>query len=204
MEISNNIIAIRTEKRIKQTEIAEKLGIEPPNYSRLEKRGKKLTVEQLEQIADALGVTMFDLLGIQHIGEKANELKKENARLKKERDDAEKLSERHEMRFQEIFEELLDTIKSEYGIDFWKFFNYKKEKIDFQNESWFIDVLQKYRLLWIGLLGSDEIGFNQDIQDTIYEKLQELQPFTDSEKSLAHEYEVSKRVRDKSTVRIRG
>lgn len=64
MDISKNIISIRESKGIKQYEVAEKLGIDPPNYSRLEKRGEKLTVEQLTKIADALGVSIFDFLGL--------------------------------------------------------------------------------------------------------------------------------------------
>lgn len=67
MDISKNIISIRESKGIKQYEVAEKLGIEPPNYSRLEKRGDKLTVEQLKKIADALGVDYVDFFGISSI-----------------------------------------------------------------------------------------------------------------------------------------
>lgn len=64
MDISKNIISIRESKGIKQYEVAEKLGIEPPNYSRLEKRGDKLTIEQLKKIADALGVVYLDFFGL--------------------------------------------------------------------------------------------------------------------------------------------
>lgn len=63
MDISKNITSIREDKRIKQFEIAQKLNVEPSNYSRLEKRGEKLTIEQLRQIAEALGVSINELLG---------------------------------------------------------------------------------------------------------------------------------------------
>lgn len=62
MNISKNISSIRESKGIKQYQVAELLGIEPPNYSRLEKRGDKLTIEQLEKIATALGVSVKELL----------------------------------------------------------------------------------------------------------------------------------------------
>lgn len=62
MDISNNIKKAREERRITQSEIARKLGIEPTNYPRLEKRGNRLTLEQLEAIAGALGVSLVELL----------------------------------------------------------------------------------------------------------------------------------------------
>ena len=63
--ISKRILEIRETKKIKQFEIAEKLNIEPSNYSRLEKRGEKLTIEQLKQIAASLGVGLNELLDIE-------------------------------------------------------------------------------------------------------------------------------------------
>ena len=65
MDISERIINIRESKKIKQFEIANYLGIDQPNYSRLEKRGDKLTIEQLKQIAGALRVELNELLGIE-------------------------------------------------------------------------------------------------------------------------------------------
>lgn len=62
MDISKNIKAIREERKISQSEIARSLGVEPTNYPRMEKRGNKLTVEQLEKIAGALGVSVVELI----------------------------------------------------------------------------------------------------------------------------------------------
>jgi len=62
MDISKNIKDIREGKGLKQYEIADKLGMDRQNYSRLEKRDKKLTIEQLESIAEALGVNLQDVL----------------------------------------------------------------------------------------------------------------------------------------------
>lgn len=79
MNISKNISSIREAKGIKQYQVAEILGIEPPNYSRLEKRGDKLTIEQLEKISVALGVSVKELL----FGEK--EESKEDTQVLKSR-----------------------------------------------------------------------------------------------------------------------
>ena len=62
MDLSANIKAIREAKRVKQLEIATALDIDPSNYAKLEKRGSKLTLEQLEKIAGALGVSVMELI----------------------------------------------------------------------------------------------------------------------------------------------
>lgn len=54
---------IRESKRLSQVEVAKRLDIDTQNYHRLEKRGKKLSIEQLENIAHALEVSIFDILG---------------------------------------------------------------------------------------------------------------------------------------------
>ena len=80
MNISKKIREIREEKGLKQYEIADKLGVERANYSYLEKRGKKLSIEQLEQIAEALGVTVKEIL----FSEKSTESEKEVQYLARE------------------------------------------------------------------------------------------------------------------------
>jgi transcriptional regulator with XRE-family HTH domain len=62
MDISKTIRTVREEKRLTQLEVAEKLQMERSNYARLEARGNKLSVEQLEQIAVALGVSVVELI----------------------------------------------------------------------------------------------------------------------------------------------
>jgi transcriptional regulator with XRE-family HTH domain len=66
MNISKNIFAIRNEKRLTQNEVALRMGIDQPNYARLEKRDDELSIKQLTAIAEALGVTVDDIL---HYGE---------------------------------------------------------------------------------------------------------------------------------------
>jgi transcriptional regulator with XRE-family HTH domain len=62
MSITDKIKAIRDELRLSQAEIARRLEIEPPSYHRLENRGDKLSIEQLDSIAKALGVSRMHIL----------------------------------------------------------------------------------------------------------------------------------------------
>jgi transcriptional regulator with XRE-family HTH domain len=68
MDMSKSIINTREKKNLKQSEVAARMGIDQPNYSRLEKRGKKLTLEQIEAIAKALEVSPNVLIGIEGEG----------------------------------------------------------------------------------------------------------------------------------------
>lgn len=61
--LTDKIRNIREEKRLTQNDIALKLQTDRSNYARLENRGDKLTIEQLKQIANALGVSVNELLG---------------------------------------------------------------------------------------------------------------------------------------------
>jgi transcriptional regulator with XRE-family HTH domain len=88
MDLTKLIIELREKKRIKQVEIAQKLDMDKANYHRIENKGNKLTFEQLEAIANALGVSTKELL----FGEKSEnsngkieELTKEIELLKREK-----------------------------------------------------------------------------------------------------------------------
>ncbi|GAA4839818.1 helix-turn-helix transcriptional regulator [Algivirga pacifica] len=60
--ISDTIKDIRERLRIKPVEVANKLGMERGNYSRLEKRGDKLTWEQICNIADAMKIPPYQII----------------------------------------------------------------------------------------------------------------------------------------------
>lgn len=79
MDVARNIKATREKKGLKQTDMAERLNMERSNYSRLEKRGNDLSVNQVTLIAEALEVNVFDLL----FPEEARKLKKALIRLEK-------------------------------------------------------------------------------------------------------------------------
>ena len=129
--IVKRIKDIREAKGLKQKEIADKIGIEQANYSRFEKRGKKLTVEQVEQIADALGVTAKEILYGDSAGS-IDELQQQKLRLEVTQRDREidllnkELSDKSEMinRLLKIVEgktsdyvKLLEKQIEEYKID---------------------------------------------------------------------------------------
>lgn len=65
MDISKNIKAIRESKGYTQARLADSLQMERANYHRLENRGTKMTIEQLQSVADALGVSLGEVLGIE-------------------------------------------------------------------------------------------------------------------------------------------
>lgn len=85
VELSETIKRIRTEKGISQAEVARRLNLERGNYSRLENRGDKLSLEQLQSIAQALGVTVLEILTwgeIEPQTESVADIKNENERLR--------------------------------------------------------------------------------------------------------------------------
>lgn len=141
MNISKNISSIREAKGIKQYQVAEILGIEPPNYSRLEKRGDKLTIEQLEKISVALGVSVKELL----FGEK-EEAKEDTAVLKtriaelegiiKDKEQINKYLSDKQAVCEEYLKEMLDRMFEDIAIDKQHFGviiylkNGKEERID--------------------------------------------------------------------------
>lgn len=62
MNISENIKWIRESKNLSQMEIAKILQIKRSNYHKLESKGNKLTMVQIESIAKALNVSLQELL----------------------------------------------------------------------------------------------------------------------------------------------
>lgn len=118
MDISKNIIRLRESKGIKQKDMALALGIEPPNYSRLEKRGEKLTIEQLKSFASVIGVPFTDFLKIED-SETIHEEK-----LKRIQELEDRINDKNQiikdLRFflfktEEIIESALDTLLFEIG-----------------------------------------------------------------------------------------
>jgi transcriptional regulator with XRE-family HTH domain len=63
MNVSDNIREIRKGKGLTQAEVARRYGTSPEFYHRLEKKGHSLTLEQIEKLAQALDVTIFEILG---------------------------------------------------------------------------------------------------------------------------------------------
>jgi transcriptional regulator with XRE-family HTH domain len=61
--VASRIVEARRKKGFTQEQVADILSMTRSNYAYLERRGRLLTVEQVETIANALSVTSFDLMG---------------------------------------------------------------------------------------------------------------------------------------------
>ena len=61
-KILQNIETIRKEKGIKQSEIADKLGIAQPSYSRYFTESGDMKLSMLQRIADILKVSLVDII----------------------------------------------------------------------------------------------------------------------------------------------
>ena len=57
-----NIIKIRNDKRIGQAEMAEKLDISVPSYSRIESQSVSLTYDTLAKIANIFNMRVVDII----------------------------------------------------------------------------------------------------------------------------------------------
>ena len=76
MDLGKKLRTIRDTKGLTQSQIAEQIGLDTSSYARIEKKGDKLSIEQLKKIAVALGVSIGELLDIEGAGaavEKPNE-----------------------------------------------------------------------------------------------------------------------------------
>ncbi len=88
-KIYENIKAIRKAKGISQADMADKLGMYPANYNRLENGLTQLTIERLEQLAGIFGMTVIEIMqfggGVESVkvdSEKVKELEREIKNLK--------------------------------------------------------------------------------------------------------------------------
>ena len=82
LDITDNIRQIRLAKGITQSELARRIDIERGNYSRIENKGDKLTIEQASKIAQALEVSLIELLTWGDEKEVPEPIMDENQKLK--------------------------------------------------------------------------------------------------------------------------
>lgn len=75
-KFGNRLREIRKAKGYTQEQVAEKIGIEPPNISKLEKGAHFPLPENIEKIAKALDVDIRELFDFQHFDEKNILIKK--------------------------------------------------------------------------------------------------------------------------------
>ena len=133
MDISENIKKVREAKRISQSELARKLSIEPTNYPRIEKRGNGLTIKQIQEIADALGVSVGELLGGEAKVETSSEVVEKLERLEKEN---------------KLLNELLDSKRNEIE-------SMKNDFQDYFNVNIFMSVIYKLNTMTVNIFNKD-------------------------------------------------
>lgn len=86
MEVSKNIRSIREKKGLTQVDMANRMGTERSNYARLENRDVNLTLRQIQEIAEALDVSVYEIIGVPQIddfnGEQTEILQRLEEKLK--------------------------------------------------------------------------------------------------------------------------
>lgn len=119
MDISKNITSVREKKGLKQSDIADKMGIDQPNYSRLEKRGNKLSVEQLISIAMALDVPLSQILSVENPSEKVRiqELEKRGVELEERVKDKQSIIDSFDFDVSTVLEGLGADIINFFSVD---------------------------------------------------------------------------------------
>ena len=91
MNAIENIQRIRNERRISQAEMAEKLGIAQNNYGKIERGITELTVERLYKIAEILGSSPAELLGLNTVKLEESQYSEEKESLKSKIDKLENI-----------------------------------------------------------------------------------------------------------------
>jgi transcriptional regulator with XRE-family HTH domain len=142
MNISEKIIAAREAKKIKQIDVAKALDMEQSNYSRIENKGNKLTLEQLEKICSVLGITLDELL---HWGEeKKGDTTEELERVKKELDDL-KEKNGYLKSINELQESILDETEEYFlGEDYTYFYNHSLMEEFYKKKDYYKPIIWTY------------------------------------------------------------
>lgn len=135
MDITQRIKEEREKRGIKQVDMANFLNLERSNYTRLENRGSKLTLDQIASIASAIGISPAELLGLESSSEEQQSEIKENEK-NKEIDDLKKR-----------VSELEDRIKDKESIML-----FQEGKLN-ESLTFFEVLLDKYTLLKAKELG---------------------------------------------------
>ena len=65
MSIGNNIYSLRKAKKVTQAQLAEKLGVSEQAVSKWEQGRSCPDIAILDEIADALGISLIELLGME-------------------------------------------------------------------------------------------------------------------------------------------
>lgn len=193
MSLSETIKAIRKEKRISQVEVADLLGMEKANYHRLENRGEKLTIEQLEKIAEALGVSIFVLLGQ---NEEIDSLLSEKEKLEEEINNIIEAKLSLEDYIERSFSLFLKQVEKDKGLNdgmLYAFFSQEEREQDkFIAGSTFKEILKENRMFLICAIGS---CFTHSYHELLVREMYEfMQPYSGFEEELLVKYRIKQRI----------
>ena len=119
-----NIKTIRTDKGINQSQMAESLGFTQNNYSKIERGIGELSVDRLYEIAEILGVSIFQILI-----EKDVELLQEKIRVE--------IQTKQKNEFQE---KRIEEIKTKHKEEF-------KRELEEEMKNWFSNIGEQFKNL---------------------------------------------------------
>ena len=103
----DNIKRLRNEKGISQKEMANRLGFAQSNYNKIEKGIVELTVNRLYEIAEILGVSIFQIL-LENPSNSIEQTIVGEIQKNKEREFLEKMSEEIKAKAKKEFEKEMD------------------------------------------------------------------------------------------------
>ncbi|WP_298352831.1 helix-turn-helix domain-containing protein [Runella sp.] len=203
MDISSKIKAIREAKKIKQIDIANTLDLDPSYYFRLEKRGDKLTLEQLEKIAGALDVSVKELLfgekQVNNNEERVKELEEENKQLNEWLYNSADKETKTQFLIEEAFRYFLRQYEVALNVEDSPLSAYYQLHISYMVElphtSFFRDFVEVNRTFLISFISINSLyGEFEDVVRLMYE---EMKPYSLEEKYLLKEYEMQLKVNNK-------
>lgn len=189
MDISKSIRTIREERRLTQQDVADILEMERSNYARLEARGNKLTLEQLEKIGEALGASVFEILGQDEQVEKLLERKE---KLEDEINNVIESKLLLEAYLERSFSMFLKRMEIEKGIGKGKLYNYYSQSEEWQSaflgSPVFKSILTEHRTFLITAIGSCCTHPFQS--DLVIEMYTYMKPYDYEEEILLEKYRV--------------
>ncbi len=103
----DNLKRLRNEKGISQKQMADRLGFAQSNYNKIEKGIVELTVNRLYEIAEILGVSIFQIL-LENPIESIEETIVSEIQKSKEREYLEKMTEEIKAKARKDFEKEMD------------------------------------------------------------------------------------------------
>ncbi len=203
MKLSDNIKSIRKSKGVTQMDMADKLGVGQSNYTYLENRGEKLTLEQLESIAGILGVSVIELITgkpqtVQN-DERVKELEEENKQLNEWLYNSADKQIRTQILIEEAFRYFLRRYEIASNVEDSPLSAYYQLDISYMSTlpdtSFFRDFLEVNRTFLISFISINCL--DGEFEDVVRLMYNEMKPYSGEEEQLLREYEMQLKVNNK-------